>query len=198
MSRMSVYLITIHTYRSWSEDNPRGYVQRGQSGVQPPQPKLAEYRAGVATDPPVRFDRGQMRIAVETAREVCVNLGERPVAASCTATHLHVLVELSTALTGRCSDSAPSRQAPSRQAPSRKGGAAPRGDKPVTPDSLCARIKSIVGLRLSEQLGTTGNRWFSRGKDIEPVKDDAHSRYLVGTYLPKHETHEGGIFAKWI
>jgi hypothetical protein len=75
--------------------------------------------------------------------------GERPIVASCTATHLHVLVEMRS--------------------------------HSNTPNTLCARIKSVVGCRLSQPLGTKGNRWFSRGKDVTVVKNDAHLRHLVAS-----------------
>lgn len=48
-SAMPVYLFTFHAYRSWREDNPNGYVQRGRAGIQPPNKALADYRAGIAT-----------------------------------------------------------------------------------------------------------------------------------------------------
>jgi hypothetical protein len=170
------HLLTMHAYRSWVEDNPRGYVQRGQRGVQAPNVGISNYRSGIALHSPMRFNVSQMQLAITTTREVCGKLGFDAIAGSCTATHLHVLVGLTgAALTG----------------------GAREGDQGKDTNALCARIKSIVGWRLSQQLGTTGNRWFSRGKDATPVIDEAHLRYLVGTYLPKHEMLEGGVFAKW-
>jgi hypothetical protein len=159
---MPAILITVHAYRSWSEDNPRGYVQRGRRGIQPPSRKLATHRAAVATHPPVQFDCEQMVVAIDAAHEVCIALEQSPLAASCTATHLHVLV-----------------------------------DAACDPDMLCTRIKSIAGYKLSQWLGTKGNRWFSRGSDITAVKDAAHLQYLLETYLPRHELREGGVFRRW-
>jgi hypothetical protein len=124
-----------------------------------------------------------MRLAIATAHEVCVNLGFNSIAGSCTATHLHVLVASGNGIATTASTA--------------RKGSARRGDRDKDTDALCARIKSIVGWRLSQQLGTTGNRWFSRGKDATLVKNDGHLRYLVDTYLPRHETLEGGVFAKW-
>ena len=162
---MFAYLITIHAYRSWSEDNRRGYVQRGRPGIQPPNARLAAHRATISLHEPVRFDREQMSVAIDAAREVCVTLGQLPLAASCTATHLHVLVKLA--------------------------------DGTCDADSLCARIKSIAGCKLSQRISTKGNRWFSRGNDITAVKDAAHLEHLLETYLPRHETNEGGLFCRW-
>src|SRR6476661_5211617 len=92
---MSIYLLTIHTYRSWTEDNPRGYVQRGEPGIQPPRPKLAEHRASIARHGPVKLSLDQMCLAIEVAREVCETLDVIPIAASFTASHLHIVVDMS-------------------------------------------------------------------------------------------------------
>lgn len=178
---MPTYLITLHADRSWTEDNPRGYVQRGKPGIQPPQRKLANYRASIANHPPVKFSREQIPLAIEIAHEVCETLGALPIAASCTATHLHIVVDTSNST-------------------ARKGGAPtnePQVNSPLDPKKLAARIKSIVGLRLSQQLGTTGNRWFSRGEDVGVVADQKHLEYLIATYLPRHELVERSVFKCW-
>ena len=99
---MPVGLFTNHAYRSWSEGNPRGYVQRGKPGVQPPNVRLAQHRAAIATAPPVRFDRQQMDLLINSAREVCQELGWRLHAAACTPTHVHLVVSWK--------DSTPQRQ----------------------------------------------------------------------------------------
>jgi hypothetical protein len=66
---MAVYLFTFHSYRSWREDNPRGYVQRGRSGVQSPNEKLAKHREQIATHSPVLFNDDQKRLLIESARD---------------------------------------------------------------------------------------------------------------------------------
>lgn len=89
---MPVVLFTFHAYRSWSEANPRGYLQRGTSGVQSPNPKLAEHRHKIAKQPPTRFT-GVLREAVLAAAEdACARRDWSIYAGSCTPTHAHLLV----------------------------------------------------------------------------------------------------------
>jgi REP element-mobilizing transposase RayT len=67
-------------------------VQRGKTGVQRPNPRLAKHRAAIAAQPPVRFDDDQQCVLLEGARELCAEHEWRLHAASATPTHLHVLV----------------------------------------------------------------------------------------------------------
>lgn len=89
---MPVALITIHAYRSWTEDNPRGYVQRGKRGVQAPSTQLAKHRAMIAAHPPVLFDQKKQAMLIEAAREIAAMLNCRLHAVAATPTHLHLLV----------------------------------------------------------------------------------------------------------
>jgi REP element-mobilizing transposase RayT len=89
---MPVALITIHAYRSWTEDNPRGYVQRGTPGVQRPNERLATHRAMIAKHPRVLFEAGQRALLIKAAAEVCASLTWRLHAAAVTPTHIHLLV----------------------------------------------------------------------------------------------------------
>jgi hypothetical protein len=52
---MPIDLITAHAYRSRHEDNPKGYVQRGEPSVQLPNAGPAEYRPPHADAAEVRF-----------------------------------------------------------------------------------------------------------------------------------------------
>lgn len=92
---MPVALITIHAYRSWTEDNPRGYVQRGKGGVQPPNTRLARHRAMIAACPPMLFDEHQQNLLLDCAQEMCATFNWRLHAASVTATHMHLLISWS-------------------------------------------------------------------------------------------------------
>lgn len=58
---------------------------------------------------------------------------------------------------------------------------------------VCTTLKRLLGLCLSKDVGTTGNRWFSRGRDAKRISDRKHLDHLVNTYLPNHET-QGGVF----
>lgn len=193
---MPIYLLTLHAYRSWTEDNPRGYVQRGRPGIQSPQPRLAQYRARIAKHPSARLDRAQMHLSLDVTREVCENLNHGPLAGSCTATHLHALVSVLPQL------ALPPYLAPPLRDGARRDGAwfsmpSDIASMETTVDALCARIKSVVGCRLSQRRGTTDNRWFSRGKDATAVRNREHLEYLIETYLPRHERNEGGVFVRW-
>ena len=151
----------------------RAYSQRDQS--------LLNIAHSIARHGPVKLSLDQMCLAIEVAREVCETLDVIPIAASFTASHLHIVVDMS------------------HRTPQESDENLHRGPRTVqgNPKALAARIKSIVGLRLSQQLGTTGNRWFSRGQNIKVVNDERHLSYLVGTYLPRHELVENGVFKCW-
>lgn len=90
---MPIFHFTYHTYRSWREDNPKGYVQRGKPGVQPPSKPLAAHRAMLAEDPPVVFERGQQRAVVGYAQELTGRRGWVPHGIAVTPNHIHLVVE---------------------------------------------------------------------------------------------------------
>lgn len=58
---------------------------------------------------------------------------------------------------------------------------------------LASKCKNLLATELSKQAGTTGNRWFSRGNDCQPVNDRQHLNHLLGVYLPKHVAEGGKI-----
>ena len=51
---MSVYLITLHAYRSWGPDKSRGFVPKGR-GIQPTNEELARMYDGQVGDEAVTF-----------------------------------------------------------------------------------------------------------------------------------------------
>jgi len=89
---MAVFIFTFHAYRSWAEDNRRGYVQRGRPGVQAPSENLARHRAAIATHKPVRFDAAQQVIIIEEIQRVCDSENWRVHGISVTPTHIHIVV----------------------------------------------------------------------------------------------------------
>ena len=172
---MPVFFITVHTYRSWSEANPRGYIQRGEHGYKKPNEGLAAERSGRAKHPPTRLSVQQQQLVLDGLREICNTLEVKPYAASCTPTHWHLLagwIEDYAALT--CGVQPAQQQA----------------------KALVTRLKRVVGSKLSAHRGSTGNRWFSRGWDIEPVANQGHFDHLIEAYLPKHAA-EGGCVEIW-
>lgn len=167
---MPVYMITLHAYRSWTEDNVKGYYQRGEHGVKPPNPDLANRRSRLANNPPRRFAEQQKQFIIDQLPDIAARRDIRLHAASCTATHVHLVVSWLGQETIIQDILAPLAQA----------------------NTIAAKIKNLLATLLSKQDGTTGNRWFSRGCDCTPVKDREHLNYLLTTYLPKH-LQEGGV-----
>ena len=52
---MPVFHYTIHAYRSWNTDHPKGWVQRHEPGIRPPNKAIARHRNKIACFPPVVF-----------------------------------------------------------------------------------------------------------------------------------------------
>ena len=167
---MPVYLITLHAYRSWQEDNPKGYVQRGEHGIQPPDPILAKQRASIAKQAQRAFTRDQKLLIITHTQDVANNRGIRLHAISCTASHTHLIASWFGNETVFAGIDQPQAQA----------------------KQLANKVKTIVATLLSKHERTTGNRWFSRGCDCTPIEDRDHLNHLMSHYLPKHK-HEGGI-----
>lgn len=88
---MSVYLFTLHTYRSWMPDNRRGFIQEGE-GIQPPSPALAAAYRDAASDEPYVMSRADQRYLINVICDACERRAWRTHAAVCEPTHLHVLV----------------------------------------------------------------------------------------------------------
>ncbi|MFK7790170.1 MAG: hypothetical protein AB8C95_11855 [Phycisphaeraceae bacterium] len=167
---MPVFMITLHAYRSWSEDNPDGYYQRGEHGVKQPDPDLAYRRSKFANEPPHRFTAHQKQFIIAELPDITARRDIQLHAASCTATHVHLVVSWFGQEAIIKTVAEPLAQA----------------------NTISAKVKNILALLLSKEDGTTGNRWFSRGCDCTPVDDHEHLNYLLTTYLPKHLL-EGGV-----
>ena len=71
-----VYLVTTHAYRSWSEGNPRGYVQRGQ-GLQKTSERLARWRADNARQEPARFSADVRKVISQVVNEIAIERAVR-------------------------------------------------------------------------------------------------------------------------
>ena len=88
---MPVYLFTFHAYRSWSADNPRGFVQRG-ARLQAPNPRLAEYYAQRADQAPVLFEPFHQEVLIWIVCDACKRRGWRAHFVATEPTHIHILV----------------------------------------------------------------------------------------------------------
>ncbi|MFN3168506.1 MAG: hypothetical protein ACE37H_15710 [Phycisphaeraceae bacterium] len=167
---MPVFMITLHAYRSWTEDDPDGYFQRGRHGLRPPDQGLAIQRSRRAALPPRRFTAEQQRFIVDQAVDIVQRRDIRLHAVSCTATHVHLVVswfgdeELVNTI-----------MPPHDQA-----------------KAVASKVKNILATLLSKQAGSVGHRCFSRGCDCTPVIDSEHLNHLLAEYLPKHR-RGGGI-----
>jgi len=159
---MPVYLFTLHAYRSWRADNPRGYIQHGKPGIQPPQPRLAAHRESIAKHPAVVFNKHQRSALIRSAIEIAGHRDWDLNAIAVTTTHVHMLVSWS--------DQADERH-------------------------VCTALKRLLGLSLSRDVGSTGHRWFARGRDAKRIADRKHFDHLVNTYLPKHKEQGGDFWA---
>lgn len=88
---MPVYLFTLHAYRSWNPDNPRGYVVRGR-GVQPPNPAMARLASLAASQPPMIFDRDHQQVMLSMIWDACQRRAWRLHYFATEPSHIHVLV----------------------------------------------------------------------------------------------------------
>jgi hypothetical protein len=176
LGTMAVFVGTVHAYRSWREDDPRGHVQRGE-GLRKPNASRAKWRAEHARNEPARFDRALQEIFVRVVEEIIKEFDFRLHAQSATRTHLHVLMSFrSPACTcgasKYCLASCPARQ---------------------LTEKYLARLKRKLGQAAAKHHNTKRRPWLSRGWDITPVRNRDHFNYLVEEYLPKHAIVEQGI-----
>ncbi|MEX0744410.1 MAG: hypothetical protein WD118_02310 [Phycisphaeraceae bacterium] len=190
---MPVYLLTIHAYRSWSEDNPHGYVQRGR-GLQPSNSRRARWRRDHARFPPFRFDGAAQQLAHRCAPAICNERDLRLHACATTATHIHTLASFPSPACTCGAATHCHRDCPARRAV----------------EAFLRRLKRKFGQQLAQLQApsppatTDGEaadpptparrRYLSRGWDVTPVRDRPHFRHLVTTYLPEHESQQNGIY----
>ena len=88
---MPVYLFTLHAYRSWNADDPRGYVRRGQ-GLLEPNPGVAAAYNMTATESAVRFSEHNQRTICWIAYDLCLRREWRLHAIAIIPSHAHVLM----------------------------------------------------------------------------------------------------------
>ena len=88
---VAVYHFTIHAYRSWRPDHPRGYTRKGE-GYQRPDKDVADEYDNAAKQPPVVFDRPLQVEILNLARSICEEEGWLLEAAGFDPTHTHLLI----------------------------------------------------------------------------------------------------------
>jgi hypothetical protein len=173
---MPVYLFTVHAYRSWSEGNAKGYVQRDE-GLKPSSPNLASWREDHASHDPARFDAEDQHLLHEILVSIAAEKQCRLHAGTTTPTHVHGLTSFAEPECG-CSGAEFCRR-----------GCAGRENV----EKLIIRLKQKMGQALAKKHQTNGRPYFSRGWDLTPIQRIPHFRYHIETYLPRH-ANEGGIF----
>jgi hypothetical protein len=67
---MPVYHFTLHAYRSWRPDHPRGYTKCGE-GYQPPNPEQAKRYDERAKQDPAKFEREVQILIIHIAHDFC-------------------------------------------------------------------------------------------------------------------------------
>src|SRR5207244_13089562 len=68
--RMPVYHFTLHAYRSWRPDHPRGYTLKGR-GYQAPDAEQADFYDKNAKQDAVLFDQQTQREILNIAHAIC-------------------------------------------------------------------------------------------------------------------------------
>jgi hypothetical protein len=95
---MPVFHITLHAYRSWNADHPRGFIRKDRKGIQSPNPKLARARDRFAKHAPVSFSPEDCEFLVEAARIAARHCSYTLYGTTATRTHLHIAVGASKTL----------------------------------------------------------------------------------------------------
>jgi hypothetical protein len=88
---MPVYHFTLHAYRSWRPDHPRGYTEKGK-GYQPPSAERARQYDENAKQDPVIFDDEAQKELLLLAHSICEEEDWRLEAASFDPTHGHFVI----------------------------------------------------------------------------------------------------------
>jgi REP element-mobilizing transposase RayT len=88
---MAVYHFTLHTYRSWNADHPRGWVKR-DCGIQLPDPERAQLYNRHALHPPALFTAEHKDVVFWIVADACLRRQWRLHALAAEPTHVHILV----------------------------------------------------------------------------------------------------------
>src|SRR5690242_14368248 len=88
---MPGYHFTIHAYRSWRPDHPRGYTRKGE-GYQDPDPEMASDYDEAASQDAVLFDAGTQLDLLRLTRSICAEECWCLEGAGFDPTHMHLAV----------------------------------------------------------------------------------------------------------
>lgn len=88
---MAVYHFTIHAYRSWRPDNPRGYVHHTK-GLLPPDDEMAKWYDSHAKFGKIDFELEIQLLLTRETHAICLRRAWRLHGIGNEETHLHALV----------------------------------------------------------------------------------------------------------
>jgi REP element-mobilizing transposase RayT len=88
---MAVYFFTLHSYRSWNADNPRGFVKHDQ-GIQSPDTDRAAFYDSQALQEPILFRESHKDVIFWIAADACARRKWRLHGIAVEPTHVHILV----------------------------------------------------------------------------------------------------------
>ncbi|MDQ3440919.1 MAG: hypothetical protein M3478_11280 [Planctomycetota bacterium] len=88
---MPVYHFTIHAYRDWRPDHPRGYAKRGR-GYQLPDPDEADKYDERAKQDRAEFSRDVQALLIRTAHDFCARRRFRLLGVGNELGHVHVII----------------------------------------------------------------------------------------------------------
>jgi hypothetical protein len=180
-----VYHLTIHTYGSWQEDHPKGYVQRGE-GLKPSSTGLAKYRDKIQRHPSVELSETLQSVLARGIRRSVQRAELRGHALVTNPNHAHVIVSFPEPMC-TCRPSLTKRAV---WASDCGPGCPARGRA----DAFIGGTKKHCGSRLAVASGTSGRPYLSRGWNRKRVRDREHFKYLVAVYLPKHIQQNGSFY----
>ncbi len=88
---MPVYHFTLHAYRNWRPDHPRGYTKRGK-GYQPPDPEEAKKYDERAQQEPAEFSRVVQALIIRFTHDFCARRRFRFHGAANEPGHIHLVL----------------------------------------------------------------------------------------------------------
>ena len=91
IARMAVYHFTLHAYRSWRADHPRGYTVFGE-GYRPANEVAARCNDERASQKPATFSHDVQVVMLQLTHDICVVEHWRLEAVAFDPTHAHVLL----------------------------------------------------------------------------------------------------------
>ena len=145
-------LITWTTYGTWLHGDARGWVQKGISGIQEPNPEREHQARALMAESEVRLTSAQRVIIEETIRDHCRRRGWVLHAVNARSNHVHVVVT------------------------------AERDPEAVRDQlkSWCSRkLSDHAGLTEAVARKAGRRHWFTEGGDIQKIDEEEHLQNAI-------------------